>query len=254
MDWLPPSTLADARVRKVFSNEVGRWNERWFGGRLELSIGEFLPATAARRSIPTNGDWRAIGSGVACHWNDKQASVLAQYVLDADQSQHQIAGVDGELLLSVADDVMADLASALGKATGLSKDSVFESGVFERYGGLLIVLNTPKKAEPQLKLAIPVAAAAAVRKSVVARPPLPEPLEGRLTDVFDKEEVAVAVHLGEATLSAQSLWGLAPGDVIVLEKDMDEAFPMVSAQNGERICALQLTREEGANALLVVGK
>jgi hypothetical protein len=253
MDWLPPSALADARIRKIFSDEAGRWNDRWFAGRLEFTIGEFVAATAARRSISATGEWRAIGSGFACYWNDEQALALAKNVLDANQSPHQIAGADSELLQSVAHDVTADLATAFGKATGLSKDSVFDNGIFENYGGLQIVLNTPKKTEPQLKLAVPIGVAAALRKSVMARPQLPEPLKGGLTDGFDKEHVAVAVHLGQATLSAQSLWGLAPGDVIVLEKDMDAAFPMVSAQNEERICALQLLREKGANALLVVG-
>jgi hypothetical protein len=252
-DWLPPSALADARIRHIFSEEIARWNERWFSGRLEFAIGEFEATKPARRSVPSNGEWKAIGSGFACHTNDKQAIALAKYVIDAGQLQHQIAGADTELLIAVADEALADLAGALAKAAGLPKEAAFDNASFERLGGLQIVLNTPKKTEPQLKLAVPVGVAAAMRKSVLDRRKATERLEGRLSEAFDKEEVTVAVHLGEATLSAQALWGLAPGDVVVLEKEMDDAFPMVSAHNGERICALQLSREDGSNALIVAG-
>lgn len=252
-DWLPPSALADARIRHIFGEEIARWNDRWFAGRLEFAVTEFEAAKPARRSIPGNGEWHAIGSGFACFWNDKQAIVLAKQIVDAGPPQYQTSGADNDLLLAVANAALADLAGALAKATGLSDGASFDSTAFEQFGGLQIRLCTPKKTEPQLKLAVAMGIATTLRKSVLDRRKATEKLEGRLSQAFDKEEVTVAIRLGEATLSAQALWGLAPGDVVVLERDMDDAFPMISAENGERICALQLSREDGANALIVAG-
>jgi hypothetical protein len=252
-DWLPPSALADARIRHVFSEAIARWNERWFAGRLEFAIGEFEAAKPARRSIHSNTEWRAIGSGFGCHMNDKQLITMAKHVVDAGHSHHQIGNEDSQLLLSVARDALSDLAGALAKAAGLSSEGRFDHAAFERFGGVQLVLNTPKKTEPCIKLVAPAGIAAMMRKSVLDRRKATDRLEGRLSETFDKEEVTVAIHLGEATLSAQSLWELAPGDVIVLEKDIDDAFHMVSAHNGERICALRLSQEDGAIALILAG-
>jgi hypothetical protein len=140
------------------------------------------------------------------------------------------------------------------KATGHPTGLVADVSMFQRVGGLHFSLGTSKNSLPELQLGIPFDVASRIRKAMIKSIIDPQPIKGRLADAFGPEELAVAVRLGEARISARVLWDIAPGDVILLNTAISGAFPMVSVKSEKPICNLELSMEDDGNTLLVARK
>jgi hypothetical protein len=250
-DWLPPSTFIDPRVHGLLTDHVKRWSDRWFGGRISYMAGELELVKPVRRANVASSISSAIAHGFACNWTPRQAIDFAKQLIDAQQPRHQNAGKDDALLLSLADAALSDLVAAIARSAGFADDSIFDAAALETYGGVKFALTTAKKNQVHFKLVLDSHHAAFLRKSVMVPTAHLELPDARLADSFDAEPIEVAAHVGQASLSAQSLWGLAAGDVILLDRRVDDSFPMVASSNGEQICQLNLSQQETENRLVV---
>jgi flagellar motor switch/type III secretory pathway protein FliN len=251
IDWLPPSTLVDPRIKDMLIDEISRWSARWFGDRMPHTLVKFEALGKARQAIPSSGEWTGTVGGLACFWNEKTMIQFARRIIDADDSRYGSGGHDNELLLALAKNAIDDLARKIVGANDLLPDSPFDAGVLERSGGVQLTVGAKQKTDQPIRLALPMAVASRLRKSLIRSGENQPALKGNLADAFDQEQVQVAVRLGNARMAAQTLCDLSLGDVVLLDTQLEDSFPMISGKNGQEICRLTLARDGKETTLCV---
>lgn len=250
-EWLPLSTFIDPRVHELLSDHVRQWSSRWFADRMSYTIGDLDLVKPAKRANDASKAWGAATNGFAASWTSKQVIDFAKQAVDARQRRHQCTGKDEELLITFAEAILSDLLGSFSQSANFPESAAFDPALLDKYGGLQFALTTGKKSDVHFKLAISSHHAALLRKSVMETAKERELPDARLADMFDKETVSVTAHVGRASLTAQALWDLAAGDIIILDQSLDDSFPMVSASNGEELCQLHLVKQESDNRLVV---
>jgi flagellar motor switch/type III secretory pathway protein FliN len=243
IDWLPSSSLIDPRVKSLLIAEINGWSQCWFGDRLPFNLIRFEVCGKIPPPKSGDGNWEAAASLLACLSNKKHMTHLAGQILDASDNRFAVSGNDGALLLAVARDAIDDLAQRILVAAGMPSQDTQPSFSVHDMGGIALSIapNTIKSDHP-IRLFVPMAVAAQLRKAIVRSSSQDGDLSGHMADAFGQENIEVNVKLGIARVTAQALCELTHGDVIILDTDIHASFPMNYAQTGQEICRLRLDR------------
>jgi flagellar motor switch/type III secretory pathway protein FliN len=249
IDWLPPSTLVDPRINDMLADEISRWSARWFGDRMPHILVDFEMLDKASGAVPSSGEWTGAGGGLACIWDEKRMIQFARRIIDADDGRYGTHGHDNDLLLALAKDAIEDLGRNIGDAKN-SPSASFDAAALE-HGGVQLTIAAEQKTDQSIRLALPMSIVTRLRKSLIRSDKNQPALTGNLADAFDQEQVQVAVCLGNASMAAQTLCDLSPGDVVLLDTQLEESFPMILGGNDQEICRLTLTRDGKETTLCV---
>jgi hypothetical protein len=219
--WLPGEALRGGTVERAIGEAVLRWSEKWFARQL---VGGLQPpervepaAGAGAGESPTvhvhpDGLWVSVGS--------KARLAIAGMMLDAVVEPSALTAADRRLLETLADGCAEDLGREIGRQCRLSAE-----GSWRRSAG-----TAPFDAEtfavgaldgkPLLHVALDYALAVELIKSRSPVAPAAVPLRP-IAEGVARQAVAVSALLGRCQLSLGDFSELAPGDVLVLDRDVE---------------------------------
>ena len=250
-EWLPPGAGESAALRRLVGEAVGAWAAKWFV-RADATAAGFAAAhgTAPRRAC----GWRA-GGAVATSQSAPETLRLAGLALGADPEPLVLSEADSDLIGRFTAAVAADLAASLEHALGIEPAAADAAAPaedpFAGDGGLVFTVSD-RAERPLLQAAIPAAALVPFLKGAMAPPrKRPAPL-ARLGRAFEATSVRVEARLGETTLPLGDLAGLAVGDVLILDRPVEDGAELAIARSGRPFAQGAIVPGERAISLLLL--
>jgi len=226
--WLPDGALGLDRVRAALQTALAGWAERWFGATANVGV-----KTVVLRE--TSSDPRAIriggsDTGPAIRLPAKGKRLLLEAVCTVDLAMVELGPNDHALIDAMATEVAEDLIAALGAGDVGGKDEVWL--------GLGLGLN----GRDLLSIEVPRAWLAAKVRALVqpsrARPPR---LTRRRAAIGDST-VALEARLGRGALSLAELHSLAIGDVVLLDRAVEQGVDLILAGSAQSLACGALGR------------
>jgi len=247
-DWLPAAALDAPAVRRALDHALSSWSERWLpAGRLAAA------GFAAHRSgtPPPASGWNRYGTATLLAADEFRLAGLA---LGTRPEGLVLSEVDRDILGRFTARIAADLASALDRAIGRNPpaeaDAEPVAGDPLPDGGLLFAIADAAGA-PVLHGAMPLAALVPFRKSLLGGGRRPRPALARLGRAAGATPVRVEARLGAAVLALGELAALGPGDVLILDRPIDQGAALALARSG-RPFARAAIAERGAEVSLTL--
>lgn len=229
--WLPAEAMDSAPVRALVAEAAGRWSSKWFA-RADPSVGAF----EARRSGTErrSGGWR-VGAAVATAQTPAESVRLAASALGAELERLVLSETERDIVTRFAGEIAADLAATIERALGLdpvAPGEILQSpDPFEGAGGLRFCI-ADRTGRSMLDVAIPSFALAAFRKAAIRAPRRRNAPLVPLAGAVDEGPVRVVARLGAVILPLGELAGLAAGDVLVLDRAIEDGAELAFSPRG----------------------
>lgn len=223
-DWLPAEVASRAKVRETIDAAVLAWSQAWFANQ-RLQATRFRPLADSPRLRGEDEWWRAYRGPVTLSIAPPAAQRMVSWVLDAPLARLELtprdAAVTEGLEHAVLDDLTARIETLLDLpdveasspprvgTPGLGQGGV-EVAVTDEVGALILSLALPFEAVlPLAKASLP-----------APRPPT-ETLSG-LGQALAPTPVKLQAALGHVEIGVADLRRLAIGDVLVLDRGVDQ--------------------------------
>lgn len=250
-EWLPAEAAASAAVRRLIREAVGTWAPKWFA-RAEIAASEVEVRSGAATARAAG--WqvaRAVGTALS----PSETLRLAGLALGADPERLVLSEADRDILGRFAAGIAGDLAGAIEAALGLDPPEAESSSAtddpFCGEGGLQFsVIHRGDR--PLLHVAIPAAALVPFRKAAI--PPARRraaPL-ARIDRAFESTAVRVEARLGQAVLPLRELAALAPGDVVILDRAIDDGASLSLRSSGRPFARAAIVPGDAEISLLLL--
>lgn len=246
-DWLPAGALDAPAVRRALGEAVLSWSDRWFPGARLVASG--FEARRPGAPLPASG-WQSYGTQTALAADPLRLAGLA---LGTRPEGLVLSEVDRDILGRFTTRIAADLACALDRTIGRDPPEAVDAEPTTDnplpQGGLLFAVADGAGA-PVLHGAIPLAALVPFRKSVLPAGRRPRPALARLGRATSATAVRIEARLGAAVVALGDLAALGRGDVLILDRAIDEGAilalprsgrPFARAALGERGAEVSLT-------------
>jgi Type III flagellar switch regulator (C-ring) FliN C-term len=252
-EWLPLSSCGDARVMAKIGEAVEQWSARWFvHGQYRAS----KPVLRMRgyRTAQTDIIWMACDDSVAVAWSTDGGLSIARQSLDATKAKMDMQIADKALLATYAKATGCDLIETLMKALNLPFASNAEitpiSDPFLGSGGIEIDFDRDFTMA-QLRVAIPAAMIAPLRKTFIGSPIRPTSDAMPMTDALAAESLVFTAALGAARLPISEVRALGVGDILVLDTRLTDAIPFCSEKSQRTIGNAVVSQGDGRVRLVV---
>jgi hypothetical protein len=247
--WLPRGAVDAPAVRRLVADTAESWSRKWFAaGALSAEGFEAVPR-GAWQPAP---DWRVYGSAVALAPCGSALIPLAGLALGAEPERLVLSEVDRDIIGRFTTGIAADLALSLERALGLDPPGEAAEKAVEdplAGGGLAFALENGV-GTPLLRAAIPVSAIAGFVKGRLpparARAPL-----GRLARALGATPVRIEARLGRTVVPLGELAGLAPGDVLVLDRAIARGAGLALDRAGHSFADAAIAERGDGVALLL---
>lgn len=238
-NWLPDDALSSPEVLGLVDQAITEWSDRWF--RNHRLVRQQLRYASAPTFLPS------VASTARFTLRSAPATVeaLAGQALDADLSRLEKTEGDHVILSALSDDLLKDLAETLEACFGPVGIAPDDIGAAD---GVLIELVTE---EGRKAVAIETSRAVLAQARLAA---LPEraprgdaltPIRTAMADVT----LTLSARLGSAEISLPEARRLAPGDVIVLDRPLDEALDLVPSTGGAALACARLVDAASPHSL-----
>jgi len=226
--WLPADALIGPAVRAPIARAVRDWSTSWFGSRATLRLTE-LQTRKHDAADPGHGQWRRQSTGI---WTAIAASTLARLRAKALDLAHGVRAQSGRetlLLTAFEERMISDLARSIEAALGTTQPEVHASEALAKPGDGICATVGETSRPDALRILISLDHVIASR---TARLPPPRPRQGlsNLSHALGRSRLHIEARLGTAELRLEELQGLAPGDVLILDRRLDEPAEVVAAQ------------------------
>jgi flagellar motor switch/type III secretory pathway protein FliN len=246
--WLPVSALGGGTIGRLLGEAVSRWSDCWLVDRERVVIG----AIAEFSAIGADGAETLIADdGLAIRSTEQARIGLARLMLGASSGEKAPTAADRDVLRQLAERCLNDLrqrlAAALGFSGGewrtehepipLAQAQIYPIGIAGKEPLLELTLSRALAVRAIKRAAAPGAHRSALRP---------------LSDALAGQEVAVSAALGRSELSLNDLAALAPGDVLVLDRDVGAPAPL--AVNGTASGGRATIEEAGGALRLTIVK
>ncbi len=220
--WLPATVTGPGRVESVLAEVATAWSGKWFAD---------VPAECAERSLATVADWdfrwRVSDRGIAFGTGNEGEAGLAALMLDACGELGQPTARDTRVIEQLASACLEDLGGRLARIFDLGGDLRWRI-----QSGAGATLARPRLFEISAEvvsslvfiLVEPGLIATLVKATLGRTPPLTslQPIDAAL----ERQPVRIAGLLGQCELTLADLSGLVEGDVLVLDRRLDEPLDL----------------------------
>lgn len=217
--WLPDGALSAPAVLGLIDDAVDAWSRRWFpdyrlrrqrqgfaGGSTTHPVAAATPRLSLRASSPS-------------------LDVLAGRVLDVDLARLELGDGDRTVIDALRDELAQDLAQGLD--TALTGQQPRDGSAADVSGSVLIEL-ADDEGRRLLMIETSRAILADVRRKVL---PGARPGGDRLTSLraaVGHAPVKLSASVGSSVILLSEARRLAPGDVIVLDRKLDQPIDIVA--------------------------
>ncbi len=206
-----------------------------------------------RAERPEDGDWRQARPAIAVRVRDGATARLIDTALDAGHSPLSSTTADERLLEAFGQRLMEDLFAALEDSLQLESwsDNTAEQNAAAFTGYCLQVVLTDSLGTDMMGLAIPFEALIPVCVTCLGpRHSLPVQLDS-LTGALGPTSVNIRARLGSVSMPMADLSGLAPGDILVLDKALEDGVDICVAEAARPFAQAEITQANGQVALVL---
>lgn len=249
--WLPSTIVRREALRRLADETVAAWSSRWFAND-SAALCTITPKAVEGKGAPAAAAWRSpSGSGVAIQCPESSRRKLAGWALDYRFEPGELEQADRAVIEALdkqlLDDLGRSLEAALGIATGdagasasVSKPLDGEDEVFLRV--------TDVNGDNILTIAVAMTAIVALCLKSLP-PPRPAPPFGKRLAGLGPTPVRMRVTVGEVEIPFAELPRLAAGDVLVLNRSLDDTVEISPVGSRAAFMRGSLTSVDGQAAL-----
>jgi hypothetical protein len=249
-EWLPAEAAGSAAAHRLVREAVALWGPKWFA-RAETRAAGFETRTDAAARRP--GGWRTAGA-VAVSLAGSETVRLAGLALGAEPERLVLSETDRDLIggftAAIADDLAATIEAALGLGPAEAEAQIAVEDPFAGDGGLLFAVND-RDERPLLQVAIPAAALVPFLKAAIAPARRRGAPLARLGGAFESTAVRIEARLGAVTLPLGDLAGLAAGDVLILDRAVEDGAELALRPSGRPFAQAAITPGDSKLSLLL---
>ncbi|HEX8527292.1 FliM/FliN family flagellar motor switch protein [Allosphingosinicella sp.] len=220
-DWLPAGVAERQDLRAALAEAVGQWAEAWFAAA--------RPTLASVRSacgtdVPDEHGicWSVAKGPVAAGVSRPGRMALAALALGPEIERLVLTETERDIVEVFVAELLGDLSVRVGRALGCGHDATSNGGIGSdpfTLGGLLAEIDLGP-AGP-LRLAVPMSAIVAFCRTRVPAPDR-RPRISAVAEAVGASPITVTAILGTADLALGDFMSLAAGDVLVLNRTIDE--------------------------------
>jgi len=246
-DWLPADALVGPAVRDPIERAVAEWSSGWFAGRADLRLTALEPRPPLWAAELGRAAWHRRGAAVSLAVPPPALSRLRGKALDMRNAVRPETERDAALLRGFEARMVADLAARIETALGIcGRAATDASPAADPWAGgaaaLCAIVAEPDGAEA-LRLAVPLEHAIAFRKKGLP-PARRRPRPTRRDAALAHAKVRIGARLGSAALTLGEFRSLAPGDVLVLDRGLDQPVELLADGGTQCFARGRLDRSE----------
>ncbi len=233
-------------VRTQLAASVAAWSERWFARR-RARLHDWRRAAGAARSAEA---WRVHYASVAIALPAR--SRVIDWALDMRLEPFDVTETDRLLLDGLERRIVADLARQIEAALrvdGAPRETpLATTEPWGAAGGATLEITDENGADIA-QAAIPFEALLGACKASMRAPRTDRPRPERVSAALAAQRLTLAARLGQAEIALSELRALAPGDVLVLDRDLDSPAELVVEGARAVVAKAKLTDIGGRAAL-----
>lgn len=250
-EWLPAGALTSAALSSLVHETVGAWAEHWIERPTRLTPSAIDPVVPQASGSKLLG-WTLYGNNVGVHMAPAALFRLLALVLNCRLEPAGLTPADRRVLDDLELAMLSDLAKRLDDVFGEKGTSPDRTpkpkSPFETDGGVEFAFSD-EAGHHLFSLGLPAPVLASARKSLVSEPagsgrPL-QPFSDALADEF----VDVGAVIGRSTISLTDLSQLVAGDVLVLDRGVEEPIEITVNDSEEPLGFASITEDDGQIAL-----
>jgi len=238
--WLPDAALTLDRISAALSVCLQEWAEAWIGDAVTAAQVQFLNASQISTQV---GRVHAAGSATTVSSEARTKRALLEALLGTSLHGHVFTERDHRLLDGLAGRALEDLVARCDRLVGAFPAPAATARI------AILTLRCP--AGEIAKLELPHAALAGlVKASLGDVRSKPMSISSR-AQALGEATVEIEAVLGENILRFEDIAGLAVGDVLLLDRSLDEPAQIRLAQAGVVLGAGLLSRDANRVALTI---
>lgn len=218
--WLPPEAVQRA-VRDVALRAcVREWGAVWFDARSVDLAGD--PVAGPQPATNRGTSWQ-LNDGVALSLPDEAEARVAAMMFGGPDDAASLTPADRAALDTAAATCAADLRARLVVSLRLDATAAWRPGTIEPGTGPWWTWRVTDGGRTDL-LQIAISEDLIVRRARAGMPPVPDDrIVAPLAVALAGQPVTVSALVGRSRLTTTELAGLAAGDVLVLDRDLNAA-------------------------------
>ena len=224
LEWLPLDVSLRPGVRSRVDQAVLKWSQTWISKR-RLKVCTWTTAVSQPRGDQDGAGWQRYTSGLAISASRRARTRLLDWGLDIQLDELALTETDRQLIEQIErrmlEGLVGDVEQSLSVTAEGGAAQTLVTEPFAGQGGAIIGL-TDSGSSALLTLAVPFAVLLPLCLEDLPPPrPRPEPLSSRAYSV-GSTRLSIEAGLGQAEMTLKDLRNLAVGDVLVLDKALDE--------------------------------
>ena len=254
--WAALGVLDRPVVRDLVARVLDEWSQAWFVQQ-RFAVSYWKTAKSDTVNDKCGAGWTTPGNwvGVSCSWRASRR--LAEHALDVRLSEMRVGQGDEKVLSNFEARLLEDLANRVESAfcgdLESEKLSIGPNGPFEGGGGVIVGVALPD-APTLLSISIPVSRVVRfcrtdMRPSDGQRPTLTPRLKSIAAVQLQLEAI-----LGQVEISIPELRALVVGDVLVLDRGLDDLVDVAASRSGSQIAQARFTEREGCKAVALASR
>jgi flagellar motor switch/type III secretory pathway protein FliN len=252
--WLPKAALGDGRLHGALEAIVLAWTNHWFAADNRCHVFAQKGSSSGFQDHGLGTGWGNTGMDLCVTLSNNARRQIASAMLAMDVSQHRLTTPDTQIIVKLTGPVVQDLSSRLAQFLDLEAKNqqmsavAFANQVRDHYEMFCLSFDTPVRA-----IDIYVRSDVANRARLKLTPPIrSQPDLSSKSAAIGRQDVSIGAHVGSAQLGYNEVYNLGVGDVLVLNRNLEENFNItVDEQICENIqCEMQ--EEDGQTKLRLV--
>ncbi|MEI9930270.1 MAG: FliM/FliN family flagellar motor C-terminal domain-containing protein [Rhizomicrobium sp.] len=234
--WLPKSAFTREAVEGALSEPLQAWAARWFA---RATLGVARVDFSSEASIAPASNIRLTGSGVEVELTGIGKRHLLEAALDADLSNNVLTGPDRRLLDMFVRNVLEDLVSQFEKTFGPNIEN----------DGNRVIARLALAGHDVLTLHVPEVSLIAVLKRSKHRENSPASTLVRRSAALRHTVLHAYGYLGSTEIGIAELEALGAGDVLVLDRALDENIDLRLTDGGTTFLRGRLCEDAGGYSI-----
>ena len=223
--WLPKGALEDQTLTKALEETVSKWAQTWFPrGQSEL-ITAYIGKSEEMTQHGLGMGWRSgVSHELFLTMSNSGRRQIAGKLLDTDVSKHRLTLPDIEVIGKLTSPVINDLITRLGSYLDFPANPQIISAVAfanEVAGGFEQFTITLNRSMSVVTFYVRRDVAFAARRRLALPLRAPPPLSPKLAAI-ERVDVAIGARIGIAELNYADLSNLGIGDILVLDRGVEE--------------------------------
>lgn len=251
-EWLPASVDL-GKAQAAIADLMAGWSRHWFAGNEDFPAGMFASTADLGREL-RGIEWRSGGTGSAIGVAAGGVIMLGACAMGVAARIGDRTSADLEILRQLGEECFQDLCRRAGELFALRTGTQWEAATQGPAQDDMVYRAEISDRGDRTVLAVALTSCQLARlvKSLLPAPPEPPPLASAPV-ALAASQIRLSALLGGCQVTLAEIEALAPGDVLVLDRDVGETLPLAIehlpirrgtcavARQGDRL-SLQITQ------------